>query len=585
RADGTTIPVELSITRLPTTNGPPIFTGFVRDLTARKQAEHAVRFQAQLLDTVDQAVIATDVAGTIIYWNRFAETLYGWRAAEVIGRPIVDVTPAPTTKAQAEAILERLRGGERWSGEFVLQRRDGTTFPAFVTDTPVYDAEGQLVAIVGVSLDITERKQTEEASRFLAEASAVLASSLDDTTILQHLAQLAVPLLADWCAVDMVEADGSFRRLAVAHVDPDKVELAWELERRYGFDPNLPEGAAKVLRTGQSMLYPIISDALLAQVAQDAEHLHLLQCVGLRSGIIVPLVARERTLGAISLGAAESSRTFGPADLRLAEDLARRAALAIDNARLYQAAQDAVRLRDDFLSIAAHELKTPVTSLLGHSQLLQRRAARDGALGERNLRALQVIEAQAERLTRLINALLEVSRLATGHFHLDRQPLDLAGLVRRVYEEVQPMLEGYQLELVCPDQPVMIDGDALRLEQVLQNLIQNAVKYSPQRNPIRVSLELQDDHAILAVADRGIGIPPAALPNLFQRFFRAANLAQKDTAGMGIGLYVVHEIVSRHGGRVEVTSEEGQGSTFRVVLPLRDSGVTNPDTRVVDSQY
>ena len=142
-------------------------------------------------------------------------------------------------------------------------------------------------------------------------------------------------------------------------------------------------------------------------------------------------------------------------------------------------------------------------------------------------------------------------------------------LVRRVYEEVQPTLEDYRFELVCPDYPVMIDGDALRLEQVLQNLIQNAVKYSPHGWPIKVSLEQQDDNAILAVIDRGIGIPAAALPNLFLRFFRAASPAQRDTAGLGIGLYVVHEIVSRHGGQVEVTSEEGQGSTFRVVLPLQ----------------
>jgi len=211
RADGAEFPVELSITRLPT-NGPPIFTGFVRDLTARKQAEEAVRFQAQLLDTVEQAVIATDAAGTIIYWNRFAETLYGWPAAVVIGRNVLNVTPTHATAEQAAAILERLRAGESWSGEFEVQRRDGATFPALVTDAPVYDAAGKVVAIVGVSLDITERKQAEDASRFLAEASVVLASSLDDTALLQQLAQLAVPRLADWCAVDMIEADGSFRR-------------------------------------------------------------------------------------------------------------------------------------------------------------------------------------------------------------------------------------------------------------------------------------------------------------------------------------------------------------------------------------
>jgi len=567
RADGTEFPVELTITRLPT-DGPPVFTGFVRDLTVHKQAEEAVRFQAHLLDTVEQAVVATDVAGTIIYWNRFAETLYGWPATDVLGRNVLDVTPTPTTHAQAAAILARLRAGESWSGEVEVQRRDGTTFPALMTNAPVSDAARKVVAIVGVSFDITERKRGEEASRFLSEASAVLASSLDDVTVLQQLAQLAVPRLADWCAVDMIEADGAFRRLAVAHVDPAKVELAWELERRYGFDPNLPEGAARVLRSGQSVLYPEISDALLAAVAQDGEHLQMLQRVGLRSGMIVPLVARERTLGAISLGVAEAKRTFGPADRQLAEDLAHRAALAIDNARLYGDVQAAVRLRDEFLSVAAHELRTPITSLLGYSQVVQRRAARNPALDERTRHGLQVIEAQAERLARLVTSLLEVSRLETGYFHVHLAPLDLGALVRRISGEVQPTLDGYTLELAYPQQPVMIAGDALRLEQVLQNLIQNAVKYSPDGGPIMVSLEVRDTHAVLAVTDHGSGIPAAAVPHLFQRFFRAATTAQAHTAGMGIGLYVVHEIVVRHGGSVEVTSEEGYGSTFTVQLPL-----------------
>lgn len=227
-------------------------------------------------------MIATDTGGAIIYWNHFAETLYGWPTPEVVGRNILDVTPAPTSQAQAAEILDRLRAGESWSGEFWMKRRDGTTFPALVTDSPVYNATGQVIAIVGVSLDITERKRAEEASRFLAEASVVLASSLDDTAILQRLAQLAVPRLADWCAVEMVADDGAFQRLVVAHIDPTKVELAWELERRYGFDPNLPEGAARVLQAGRSALYPEISDGLLGHVARDAKHLALLRSIGLR---------------------------------------------------------------------------------------------------------------------------------------------------------------------------------------------------------------------------------------------------------------------------------------------------------------
>jgi len=204
--------------------------------------------------------------------------------------------------------------------------------------------------------------------------------------------------------------------------------------------------------------------------------------------------------------------------------------------------------------------------------VLLRRAARDLDLGERNRHALHVIEAQAERLSRLISSLLEVSRLATGHFHVELAPLDLRALLHHIGEEVRPTLDAHTLELSLPDHPVMIAGDPLRLEQLLQNLIQNAVKYSPDGGSISLRLAQEGTHATIAVADQGSGIPEAALPQLFQRFFRAANQAQTHTAGMGIGLYVVHEIATRHGATVEVTSIEGQGSTFTVRLPLAPQG-------------
>jgi signal transduction histidine kinase len=450
-----------------------------------------------------------------------------------------------------------------------VQRQDGTTFSALITDNPIYDETGDLIGVVGVSVDITARKRAEEASHFLAAASAVLTASLDDTQILWDLARLAVPQIADWCAVDMVDGDRTFRRVAVTHTDPAKVEIAWEIERRYGFDPDLPHGAAKVLRTGHAELYPEITEALLAQVAHDEEHLRLLNLVGLRSGMIVPLVARGRTLGALSFGIAESQRRLDVDDLHLAEDLANRAALAVDNARLYQDSQVAVQLRDEFLSVAAHELKTPVTAIVGYSQVLRRRV--DQALNPRDRRALQVLAEQAERLSRLVNSLLDASRIQIGQFNLERRPVDLGKLARRIAGEMARTLPGHSLEYRQPSEPVIIDGDALRLEQVLLNLLQNAVKYSPKGGPITLSVERRDSEAVLFVSDQGIGIPAAAMPLLFQRFFRAGNAAGSTLSGMGVGLYVVQEIVSRHGGRVGVESTEGKGTTVTVYLPLRES--------------
>jgi PAS domain S-box-containing protein len=231
-------------------------------------------------------------------------------------------------------------------------------------------------------------------------------------------------------------------------------------------------------------------------------------------------------------------------------------------------AQEAVRLRDVFLTIAAHELKTPLTSLLGNAQLLQRRSQRDGSATEPGAKAMRVIVEQAQRLNKMILGLLDVSRIETGRLSIERAPVDLCALVGRVVDEVQPTLVDHTLDCQIPSGTLIIDGDEVRLEQVIQNLLLNAVKYSPRGGPIVVWVEQHDHQARLLVMDVGIGIPIHEQPHLFQRFYRASNAATQYISGMGIGLSVVKEIVTLHGGTVAVDSSEGQGSTFAVCLPL-----------------
>ncbi len=234
-------------------------------------------------------------------------------------------------------------------------------------------------------------------------------------------------------------------------------------------------------------------------------------------------------------------------------------------------AQEAVRTRDVFLSVASHELKTPLTSLMGQAQLLHRRGLRDG-LRERDLRSITVIAEQASRLNKMILALLDVSRLEAGQLSIERAPLDLGVLARRVVAEVQPTLEKHTVVYNGPEVPSIIEGDELRLEQVLQNLIQNAIKYSPTGGQVTVDVTQRGTTACIAVTDQGLGIPQEALPQLFGRFYRAGNVDAQYIAGMGIGLFVVKEIVTLHGGTVEVESTEGRGSTFMVCLPVRPNG-------------
>ncbi len=402
----------------------------------------------------------------------------------------------------------------------------------------------------------------------LAAASVELAGSLDIQTTLGTLAHLVIPRLADWCVVDLVAEDGRIETAVLAHSDPTKEALAWEMLRRFPIDPDAPGGTAGVLRTLQSELLPEIDGAALEQLALDPDHRVMLAALGLRSSLCVPLIARGRALGTIALVMAESGRRYGADDVPLIEELARRAALAVDNARLYRASQEAVQLRDTFFSVAAHELKTPLTSLLGQAQLMQRRTTREASLGERDSRSLAVVIEQAQRLNAMILAMLDSSRLEQGRLSIDPQPLDLGALVQRIAEETRPMLDRHSLSVEERDRPLVVIGDGLRLEQVLQNLIGNAIKYSPAGGPVAVRLERSGDHARVSVSDCGIGIPAAAIPQLFQRFYRAGNANMFHISGMGIGLYVVREIVTLHGGELAVESHEGQGSTFCFSLPL-----------------
>jgi signal transduction histidine kinase len=381
------------------------------------------------------------------------------------------------------------------------------------------------------------------------------------------VAHLTVPAIADNCAIDLVYEDVGLRRVVIDAADPQRGALLRDLYRHYPPDPR-SLGITEVLESGRPRLVPQVDDAQRVAPARDAAHRELLRAAGTTSYMVVPFVARGRVIGTLALNMAESGRHYGPADLALAEALAVRAALAVDNARLYQEAHAAIGTRDQFLSIASHELKTPLTSLLMAAQLIQRRTAREATLGPRDQRALTVVVNQAARLNRMILSLLDLSRIESGQLSIEHGEVDLNALVRSLQEEVTPTLEQHTLEVEAPDTPVLVRGDALRLEQVLQNLVQNGVRYSPQGGPITVRLTTQDGEARIAVTDRGIGIPAEALPNLGGRFYRAPNVEQHQISGLGIGLYVVREIVTLHGGQFDVTSTEGEGSTFTIRLPL-----------------
>lgn len=415
--------------------------------------------------------------------------------------------------------------------------------------------------------EIQERQRAEEALRFLTEATTALGSSLNYDHILSILAHLALPYLADTCMVDMREEDGSFSCVIATHADPKREELVRQRLRPADEDSTIFNPIGEVLATGKAEIVPNTAKAIKQSPPEYAQYYKAIHDLGFTSLVRVPLLGRTGPLGVISFLLGESGRYYGATQVALAEDLARRAGLALENALLYREAQDALQVRDQFLSIAAHELKTPITAMLGYAQLLERRAQRSEAPDSRNRQALRILSDQAQRLDRLITSLLDLSRIQTGQFTIEPGPMDLQALVRRIVEEAQPSIEHHTLVLKGPGEPVMIVGDELRLAQVIQNLLQNAFKYSPSGGEVVVVVEREESFASVSIVDQGIGIPADALPQLFTRFYRANNVHEPQISGMGLGLYVVYQIVALHGGKVEVTSVEGQGSTFTVSLP------------------
>jgi signal transduction histidine kinase/FixJ family two-component response regulator len=411
-----------------------------------------------------------------------------------------------------------------------------------------------------------EAEAAQQHSSFLAEASKQLAGSLDYQVTLASLARLAVPMLADRCVVYMLEESGQIRRVETVHADPAKAELLLDIQRRYLVSPEAPEGVAKVLRTGQPELIPEVSDAWLESFAHDREHYELLRALGPKSYMFVPLVARGRTLGAIAFVSVESGRRYSPRDLALADDLGRRAGVAVDNARLYRQAQEAIQARDEFLSIASHELKTPLTSLQAHVQMLLR-GVQKGQLpaAEQLEKRLERAEQASKRLVQLINGLLDVSRISAGRLELEPERVELVEVVREVAARFGPELAeaGCVLQLIA-DSPTVGNWDRFRVEQVLNNLLSNAVKYGPGR-PIQVRVEAEEGTARLAVRDFGIGIAPEQIERIFARFERA--VPARNYGGLGLGLYIVRQIVEAHGGTIQVESQPGAGSTFTVELP------------------
>jgi PAS domain S-box-containing protein len=564
RADGTLFPVEVSSIGA-VVGDRRVLVSIIRDISARRRIEAAQAQLAAIVESTDDAIIGKALDGTILSWNAAAERMYGYTAAEVLGRPIQLLAP-PDRFDEIPQLLERLRRGERIARlETRRMRKDGSILDVSLTISPIRDARGAITAASTIARDISERKQAADRSERLQAIAIAIAEALTPAEVADVIISQALAAIGGQSgSIALLSEDAETLEIVGASGYPESMLDSW---RRF------PLSQAAPLAEAVRAKAPILIESRAA-LAERYPRLAAQSLAAHNAWAALPLLIEGRATGAIGLSFS-TARVFSADERAFLLTLASQCAQALERARLYEAerraranAEAAVRLRDQFLSIAAHELKTPLTSLLGYAQLFQRRAGRAGNLSESDQRALGVIVDQATRLSRMVAALLDITRIETGQLSISRAPLDLCDLTRRVAEEARDQVADHPLEISCPAGPVMVEGDDLRMEQVLQNLLQNASKYSPPGAPVAVRVRRQGAYARIDVVDHGIGIPESALSQLFQRFYRAPNVDDRQISGMGIGLYVVKEIVLLHNGTIEVESVEGQGSTFTVRLPL-----------------
>ena len=527
-----------------------------------------------LLDAAPDAMLLVDTNGAIRLVNERAEELFGYSRRELLGRSATTLLP------------DDVRAARDVQRDVYGVRRDGSRFPAEVSVSTVDTDIGRLVT--AVVRDVTDRRRldadehtergraevarahAEEAGRrasFLAEASRVLAASLDYEATLRSVARVAIPYLADYVLVDVLETHGRLlRRLAAAHTDP-LVEERLATQRPLA-RTSVAEGVLEgVIERGEPTLVRDVSDEWLAARERDAEYLGAGSGTPPTSLMLVPLRARGRTLGIVSFAVANGTRRYTLAELALAEDLAQRAALAADNARLYREAQDASRAKDEFLAVLSHELRTPLTPVLGWVRML-----RSGTLApEATERALDTVERNTRLQAQLVEDLLDVSRIIAGKLSLDLRPVALGPIVDAVIDSTAASAVGKSISVTRhlePDLP-RIEADANRLQQVLANLLSNAVKFTPAGGRVDVAVRGAGDSICLTVADTGDGLAPEVAPHIFDRFRQADSTITRQHGGLGLGLSIVRHIVEGHGGTVQATSEGvGRGTTFTVMLPV-----------------
>jgi PAS domain S-box-containing protein len=537
---------------------------------AQVQLEQSRSRLADLYDFAPVVYVTLDAEARIVEANLTAASYFGVERGKLVGRFLTGVVSVADRHALHDHIQRCFSERIRVESEISFAARGRAMVTAHVVSVPFFDPDGAVTGCKTALTDITELKRAQEKLKFLSQASTILASSFDYRATLAEVARLAIPVLADVCVVDLVDERGDVSRLEVAAADPKIAVQVTPLRSR---SPRADEGTAlgRAIRTRQPLLFPEVSAAALGP-AQTLEHELLVRVGGVQSIMVVPLVARDRVLGVLTLIAAGSGRRYSGRSLSTAHDLATNAAMAIDNARLYERAQQAIRAREDVLSFVSHDLRNPLMGILLTTETLLN--AVHGEERRKGWKQLKRIRRGVQQMRRMIDDLLDVASLDAGRLTVKVAAHD----VRRLFDDASVTLgplaaeKRITLRFAAPPEGLMIRCDRDRFVQVLSNLIGNSIKFTPEGGSITVTASVFAAQALLTVSDTGSGISPTVRPHIFERFWQADETARK---GRGLGLYITKGLVEAQGGAIWVDSPGATGTTFSFTLPLA------PDADVV----
>ncbi|HEY2410757.1 MAG TPA: PAS domain S-box protein [Pirellulaceae bacterium] len=544
------------------------------DITDRDRAEQTQRLLASIVESSDDAIVSKSLTGIIRSWNSGAQRLFGYLPEEVIGKPITIIIP-PERQHEEEAILTKLRRGERVDHyDTIRVTKDGRRLDISLTISPIRDANGKVVAVSKVARDITSKKQAEQSLvllkdelasqltdlRRLHDMSTRLSKTLDLKMILEETLRTATAIEnTDMGMISLVDSETGALKLATnLGIEPDFLSLVQRAPSGVGALGVCYAEKRRVI-VEETETDPIFNDY------RDAARL-----AGFRAVHSTPLITRAGRLVGVLSTHFRSPRKPTDRTMHLGDLCARQAVEFIENARLYSELQSSNRSKDEFLAVLAHELRNPLAPIRNSLHILRL----SGELTPAGEKIQEVMERQVDHLVRMVDDLLEVSRISRGKIELRRQPLELATAILNAVETSRPLIDeaGHQLAISIPPQPLTLNADSVRLSQIIANVLNNAAKYTDPGGQIWLTAQPEEDEVLISIRDTGIGIPRDKLNHVFDMFAQIQPAGRRTTGGLGIGLTLVKRLTEMHGGRVEVASAgPGQGSEFTIRLPLEKS--------------